>query len=53
MTVAEIKAKIDELETRRFLIYMTERWTNEDRQMLREVEGEIKMYNDKLEGCDM
>lgn len=41
MTEAEIKERIDSLETRRFYIYMVERWTNEDREMLRKIEKEL------------
>ena len=48
MTEAEIRNKINELEERRFLIYMTERWTNSDREMLREVESELKAYKAEL-----
>lgn len=48
MTEAEIREKIDALQQRRFLIYMTERWTNEDRQMLREVEQEIQEWMAEL-----
>ena len=41
MTEVEIKERIDSLETRRFYINMVERWTNEDRKMLREIEKEL------------
>ena len=41
MTEAEIKERIESLETRRFYINMVERWTNEDRKMLREIEREL------------
>ena len=41
MTEAEIKARIESLETRRFYIYMVDHWTNEDRKMLKEIEKEL------------
>lgn len=41
MTSAEVNAKIKSLETRQFYIYMTDRWTNEDRKILREIEKEL------------
>ena len=50
MTEAEIREKINELEARKFIIYMVERWTNSDREMLREVETELKAYKAELKG---
>ena len=41
MISAETKAKIESLETRRFYIYMTDHWTNEDRKLLKEIETEL------------
>lgn len=37
----DLLKKLEELENRLFLINMIDRWTNEDRKNLREVEREI------------
>ena len=37
----DLLKKLEELENRLFLINMIDRWTNEDRKNLREVEKEI------------
>ena len=37
----DLLKKLEILENRRFLINMIDRWTNEDRKNLREVEKEI------------
>lgn len=37
----DLLKKLEVLENRRFLINMIDRWTNEDRKNLREVEKEI------------
>lgn len=37
----DLLKKLEALENRRFLINMIDRWTNEDRKNLREVEKEI------------
>lgn len=42
MTNAEVMKKIEQLEQRKFIIWMTERWTREDRRMLDEIEVELK-----------
>ena len=41
MTREELKKKLEALETREFMIHMVDRWTEEHRRMLREVEREI------------
>ena len=48
MTVMEIKTRIEQLENQAFLIYMTDHWTNEDRELLRKVEKELKELKEKL-----
>lgn len=42
MTRAEIEKKIEELETQKFYINMTDRFTRSDWDLLHEVEKEIK-----------
>ena len=42
MTVEEIKKRIEELKGRLFLINMIDRWTDEDRRRMNEIEDEIK-----------
>lgn len=41
MTRQELMKKLENLKEREFLINMVDRWTNEDRKMLDEVEREI------------
>lgn len=41
MTREELLKKLEELETREFLINMIDRWTARDRELLAEVEREI------------
>ena len=48
MTVMEIKARIEQLETQAFYINMVDHWTNEDRELLRKVEKELKELKEKL-----
>ena len=42
MTTIEIKKRIEELETQKFYINMTDRFTRSDWDLLHEVEKEIK-----------
>ena len=42
MTKAEAMKKIEQLEQRKFIIWMTERWTRDDRRMLDEIEVKLK-----------
>lgn len=49
MTVMEIKARIEKLETQAFYINMVDHWTNEDRKLLHEVEKELKELKEKLQ----
>lgn len=45
MSKNEIKAQIENLESRKFLVNMVDRWTEQDRQILREINKELdKMY---------
>ena len=48
MTTMEMKKRIEQLENQAFLIYMTDHWTNEDRELLHKVEKEIKELKEKL-----
>ena len=41
MTVQEIKEKIEQLQNRLFMMNMIDRWTNEDRQTVNEMEDEL------------
>ncbi len=41
MTVQEIKEKIEQLQNRLFMMNMIDRWTNEDRQTVNEMEEEL------------
>lgn len=41
MTVQEIKEKIRQLENRLFMMNMVDRWTNEDRRKVDEMESEL------------
>jgi len=41
MTVQEIKEKIRQLENRLFMMNMVDRWTNEDRRKVDEMENEL------------
>ena len=49
MTKMEMTKRIEQLENQKFMIHMTSHWTNEDRQILKEVERELtelkKMMN--------
>lgn len=40
MTREELKRKLKELEEREFIINMVDRWTNEDRELLRRIREE-------------
>lgn len=41
MTVQEIKERIEQLKNRLFMMNMIDRWTNEDRQTVNEMEEEL------------
>ena len=41
MTVQEIKERIEQLKNRLFMMNMIDRWTNEDRQIINEMEDEL------------
>lgn len=49
MTKIELLKKLDELETRAFLINMIDRWTWEDKQLLNKTEQEIKAIKEEIE----
>ena len=42
MTKEDLLKKLDELETREFLINMVDRWTWRDKELLNETKAEIK-----------
>ena len=44
----EMTKRIEQLENQKFLIYMTDHWTNEDRKLLYEVEKELVELQKKL-----
>lgn len=48
MTKMEMTKRIEQLENQAFMIYMTDHWTNEDRNLLHEVEKEIEELKKKL-----
>lgn len=48
MTKVEITKRIEELKTQAFFINMTDHFTNDDWNLLREVENEIKELKEKL-----
>ena len=48
MTKVEITKRIEELKTQAFFINMTDQLTNDDWNLLREVENEIKELKEKL-----
>lgn len=48
MTKMEIKKKIETLNTREFFIMMSDRLTNEDWEMLREIKKEREELEKKL-----
>ena len=48
MTKMEMTKRIEQLENQKFLIYMTDHWTNEDRKLLYEVEKELAELQKKL-----
>ena len=48
MTKVEITKRIEELKTQAFFINMTDHLTNDDWNLLREVENEIKELKEKL-----
>lgn len=41
MTKVEKEKRIEELTNRLFLIHMVDRWTNEDREIMRKIEKEL------------
>lgn len=48
MTKMEMTKRIEQLENQKFLIHMTDHWTNEDRELLRKVERELEELQKKL-----
>lgn len=48
MTREEIKAKIEELETRRFMNNMVDRWTWENKELDRKLADEIRELKAQL-----
>ena len=48
MSREEIRAKIDKLENRAFIINMVDRWTAEDTRILAEIEREIEILKNEL-----
>lgn len=42
MTRIEREERIERLENRLFLLKMVDRWTNEDREIMRKIEREIE-----------
>lgn len=42
MTKTERKERIERLENRLFLLNMVDRWTNEDRRIMNEIEKELR-----------
>jgi hypothetical protein len=44
----EMTKKIEQLENQKFMIYMTDRWTKEDRELLHKVERELEKLQKKL-----
>lgn len=48
MTVQEIKERIEQLKNRLFMMNMIDRWTNEDRQIINEMEDELHELEIKI-----
>ena len=48
MTREELKRKLKELEEREFIINMVDRWTNEDRELLRRIREEKNTIKKEL-----
>ena len=48
MTREELKRKLEELENREFIINMVDRWTNEDRELLRRIREEKNTIKKEL-----
>jgi hypothetical protein len=48
MTKIEITKRIEQLENQKFMIYMADHWTTEDRNLLNKVEREIEKLQKKL-----
>lgn len=48
MTKMEITKRIEQLENQKFMIYMTDHWTTEDRELLHKVEKEIEELQNKV-----
>ncbi len=44
----ELKKKLEELEEREFIINMVDRWTNEDRELLRKIREEKNIIKKEL-----
>ena len=43
----EVKERIEQLENQIFLIWMVDRWTNEDRKLLEKAEKELKELKER------
>ena len=48
MTKMEMTKRIEQLENQKFMIYMTDYWTKEDKELLRKVERELEELQKKL-----
>lgn len=48
MTKMEMTKRIEQLENQKFMIYMTDHWTREDRELLRKVERELETLKAQL-----
>ena len=47
MKKEELKNRLEQLEHREFLIYMSDHWTQEDKKMLNEIRQEIREIKEK------
>ena len=48
MTKMEMTKRIEQLENQKFMIYMTDHWTKEDRELLHKVERELEELQNKV-----
>lgn len=48
MTKMEMTKRIEQLENQKFMIYMTDHWTTEDKNLLYKIEKEIEKLQKKL-----
>lgn len=48
MTKMEMTKRIEQLENQKFMIYMTDHWTREDRELLHKVERELETLKAQL-----